>query len=69
MPSTGSSMHLQRTSRINAFNLWIWLAVEANEERVSRSTAARAHAENHLSWRRVAGRLLEIYDRVLSRVE
>lgn len=39
--------------------------VGAEDERVRRGEAARTHAENNLSWHRVAGRLLDVYKSIL----
>jgi glycosyltransferase involved in cell wall biosynthesis len=43
--------------------------IESDWEREQRGRAARAHAVEHLSWQRLAPRALEVYERVLKRVE
>jgi glycosyltransferase involved in cell wall biosynthesis len=43
--------------------------VESDGERERRGRAARAHALDHLSWQRLAPRMLEAYEDVLQRAE
>lgn len=43
--------------------------VESDGEREGRGRAARAHAVEHLSWERLAPRMLEVYECVLQRAE